>query len=422
MFFYNALWTLALILAAPVLLFPKAARLRGRLFPDLGTHRPRPGCLWVHALSVGEVLSAVPLVKALPQSFPDKDIVLTVTTAQGLAVARKELEGDVAQILPMPLDFWGAVGRLMRFLAPSAFILVETDLWPGLLYALKRRGIPSVVVNGRISPRTARRYRALRPLSRLLLAGPSRWFMQSDLDAGRLKEAGVPSPRVTVTGNIKFDCAWQPMAPKEREGLFQELGLDTARPVWVAGSTHSGEEEVILDAFERLLARFPSLNLILAPRRVERAAELHAMAEARGFPSVLRSAGSGAAGDVRIVILDTLGELGRIYGLAAVSFVGGSLVPVGGHNLLEPARFGLPVLFGPHMHNFADMSAMLLDAGGGEQVGDADGLERAVDRLLAAPGEATHMGECAKAFVEANSGALERVLKGIGEELESHGG
>ena len=366
-------------------------------------------------MSVGEVLSAVPLVRALARSFPERDIALTVTTKQGWSVARRELAKETDVMLPMPLDFWVACRRIVRFLDPAAFILVETDLWPGLMNALERRGVPRVVVNGRISPRTARGYRKMGRLSRFLLAGPTRWFMQSDLDAERLVRAGVPRRRVEVTGNIKFDVEWRPMTVRERVGLCRALGIEEDDPVWVAGSTHSGEEDLVLDVFERLLKRFPSLRLILAPRRVERGAELCAAARARGLRAALRSTGELQRLNPRIVVLDTLGELGRLYGLAAVAFVGGSFVPVGGHNLLEPARFGLPVLFGPHMHNFAAMSASLLEAGGGEQVEDALALERAMDRLLGYPGEADHMGRCAQDFVQANSGALNRVLQGIGE-------
>jgi len=421
MFIYHILWTLIGILCVPLLPFQKARRLRARLSPRLGNRPPRPGCLWVHALSVGEVLSAVPLVKALARSFPDRDLVMTVTTIQGRSIADRELHGDVARILPMPLDFWPASHRLVRFLMPAAFILVETDLWPGLTRLMRRRKIPVVVVNGRISPRTARRYEAARVVSRFLLAGPTRWFMQSELDAERLTQAGVPAHRVEVTGNIKFDSVRQPMGSTEREGLLGALGLERGRPVWVAGSTHPGEEDVVLDAFERLVRRFPTLCLLLAPRRVERADQVARAAESRGFRTALRSTGGMLRPDTPVMILDTLGELGRFYGLGTVAFVGGSLVPVGGHNLLEPARFGLPVLFGPHMHNFSDMSRMLLDAGGGRQVDGVDSLERAMVDLLESTEKAAHMGRCAHAFVQANSGALARVVTGIREML-GHGG
>jgi len=415
MFLYHALWTLVVLFCAPLLPFPRAARFRSRLVPRLEGRRPRPGCLWVHALSVGEVLSAVPLVRALTQAYPEKAVALTVTTKQGWSVARRELAKEADVMLPMPLDFWVACRRLVRFLDPAAFILVETDLWPGLMHELERRGVPRVVVNGRISPRTARRYGKMGRLSRFLLAGPNRWFMQSDLDAERLVRAGVPSRRVQVTGNIKFDVAWHPMTARERAGLCRDLGLDEGDPVWVAGSTHEGEEDLVLDVFERLLKSFPTLRLILAPRRVERGGELCAAAQARGLRAAPRSKLGFQRQKVRVVVLDTLGELGRLYGLGTVAFVGGSFVPVGGHNLLEPARFGLPVLFGPHMHNFMAMSASLLEAGGAEQVEDAVALERVMDRLLGYPGEAARMGRCAQDFVHANSGALNRVLQGIGE-------
>jgi 3-deoxy-D-manno-octulosonic-acid transferase len=370
---------------------------------------------------VGEVLSAVPLVRRLAEDHPERPRVLTVTTEQGWEVARRELARDVDLMLPMPLDFWAVYGRLTRFLRPALYLPVETDLWPGLIRHLGRKGVPTVVVNGRVSPRTAAGWERMGPLSRILLEGPALWLVQSELDARRLVQGGAPGGRVRTAGNIKFDTRWEPMGEAERQDLLSALGLAGEETVLVAGSTHPGEEELILGAFLRLRERIPGLRLVLAPRRIERAACLVEAARARGLPAALRSGRESGKREAPVVVLDTLGELGRAYGVGSVAFVGGSLVPVGGHNLLEPARFGLPVLFGPHTHNFALMSEMLLEAGGGLRVGGEGALERAVDGLLADPGKARDMGRRALAFVRSNRGALDRVAAAV-EEHVAHGG
>ena len=417
---YHTLWTLAVLCCLPALPFQRAKRLRARIAPRLPASPPPPGCFWVHALSVGEVLSAVPLLRRLAEAHPERPRVLTVTTEQGWEVARREVRRDVDLMLPMPLDFWAACRRLAGFLRPAVYVPVETDLWPGLIRRLRRDGVPTVVVNGRISPRTAAGYRRLGPLSRLLLEGPALWLVQSGLDARRLVESGVPRERVRTAGNIKFDSPREPMGDGERQVLLRALGLAREDTVWVAGSTHPGEEEAVLDAFRGLARRFPGLRLVLAPRRVERAGGLVEECRARGLRAAARSGPDPGKRTAQVLVLDTLGELGRVYGVGSVAFVGGSLVPVGGHNLLEPARFGLPVLFGPHTHNFAAMSATLLEAGGGRRVENGAALERAVAGLLARPEEARETGGRALAFVRANTGALDRVLAAL-EEQTAHG-
>lgn len=410
MLIYHALWTLAALMLTPVLPLPRSARLRSRVAPRLRFPRPRPGCVWVHALSVGEVLSAVPLVRELVRRCPHRDVVVSVTTVQGMDVARKELGTLVPVLLPMPLDFWGAYRRLCRFLRPGIFVLVETDLWPGLIRHLGRKGVPTVVVNGRVSPRTHRGYQRLGPLARYVLKEPVLWLMQSEHDRERLEDSGVDPERIRVTGNIKFDRDRRPMESEERRAVASALGLSAFDgPVWVAGSTHPGEEEILLEVFARLVPRFPSFRLVVAPRRVERAEEVRGRAEALHLSVALRSGPDEAKARSTVVVLDTLGELERVYGLASISFVGGSLVPIGGHNLLEPGGFGRPVLFGPHMHNFKELSERLLATGGGVCVRNGRELEQTLAQLLSEPKEAEEMGQRARTFVESNCGAVERV-------------
>jgi 3-deoxy-D-manno-octulosonic-acid transferase len=462
MFLYHFLWTVALVFLTPVVgllrLGSKAqgegSGLGGRLSVRLAWHLPDPppekGGIWVHALSVGEVISALPLVDRLGREFAGRDIVFTATTAAGLAVAREKLDGRVRLIFPMPVDAWWAVQRVINFVRPSVFILVETDIWPGLLGCLKRKGIQSILVNGRVSPRTFRSYRRTPFVVRKMFDPLYVCLMQSDLDRDRLLMIGIDKRKVITAGNIKFDRQIVALGEKERQGWFCALSLESEYPLWVAGSTHPGEEEVVLDVFKKLRLSFPRLRLILAPRDTGRSGDIVTMTGEMGITAVLKTritkqrAGckeQSAEGRAQIqlatpnsqpsvprapcpvphapsanhhgydvLVLDTMGELGRIYGLGSVCFVGGSLAPIGGHNLLEPAGFGIPVVFGPHTHNFISMAAALLEAGGGRRVHNGDELYTILKAFLEDGEMRTRAGVRAKAFVERNRGAIERVL------------
>ena len=384
----------------------------------LPANPPKIASVWIHALSVGEVLSAIPLVKAVGLQYPEKDIVFTVTTEQGKEIARKELRGKVRALLTMPLDFWWSIRRVVNFIRPSLFILVETDIWPGLISYLKKRGTKTILINGRISPRTFRYYRRFRPLARRIFSAMDLCMMQSDLDRERLLQIGVEEQKVKTVGNIKFDRDWVPMGEEEYENLLNTLNLESENDIWVAGSTHPGEEEIILDAFGRLRRFFPFLRLIIAPRRVERAEDINRLVVDKGSKSVLKTQISVKDEPYEVLILDTIGELERIYGIAKISFVGGTLTPVGGHNLLEPASFGRPVLFGPHTDNFVLMSQLLIEAGGGRRVRDGEDLFETVKALLSDPEKSNSMGRKAKKFVETSRGALGRVMENIKGRLD----
>jgi len=375
--------------------------------------------IWVHALSLGEVVSAVPLVRALGEGFPQRKILFTATTAQGMETAEKELGGTVWALRPMPLDFWWSVRRFVRRTNPSVFLLVETDIWPGLLAHLKNKGVSAILVNGRVSPRTMRSYARFKPVFRHIYKGFHRCLMQTDLDRDRLLRLGLDQGRVVTAGNLKFDRAWEPLSPEERSGWFRTLGLEPERPVLVAGSTHPGEEEMVLEACERARRVAGDFCLIIAPRRVERAEEVARAAGARGFRTAMRSAGPRRGPPWDVLILDTIGELGRVYGLGHAAFVGGSLVPFGGHNLLEPASFGSPVLFGPYTHNFEEMAEALLRAGGGRRVRDEEEMAAALRDIFREPDAARAMGARARGFVEENRGALARVLDVVAQVLEN---
>ena len=399
---------------AAMALLLKNRRLLERLAVSLPSGKFGGDNIWIHALSVGEVISALPLVNALLKRYPDKQIVFSVTTAKGMTVAKDELEGKVHTLITMPVDFWLCIRRIVRFINPSVFILVETDIWPGLLGYLKNRGVKTILVNGRISPRTFNIYRKVPFVSRRLFAPFELCLMQSDLDSKRLLEIGVdPFEKVVTVGNIKFDRDWRAFGEDEHTGLSERLGLGPQETIWVAGSTHPGEEDILIRVFKRLKMSFASLRLIIAPRRIEQSEGILKMIRGTGLTAVLKTRISPHAGHYDILILDTIGELDRVYGLGTVSFVGGSLVPFGGHNLLEPASFGCPVVFGPYTHNFVLMSEQLIEAGGGWRVYDEEGLCLAMESLLGDDEIRNRMGRLAKEFVENNRGALDRVVSFI---------
>ena len=417
MFFYHFLWTFPLCFLLMAALFSGRKRLRERLALILPEPLRDKGNLWVHALSVGEVLSAVPLVEALKTAFPHREIVLSVTTRSGMALAQKELSDRVGCIITMPMDAWWCVRRIIRFVRPSVFILVETDLWPGLLDFLKQNGVPSLLVNGRISPRTLKSYQKAPAVVRRMFAPLKYCLMQTDLDRDRLLQLGLDRRQISTTGNMKFDRDMPPLDREEKESLLLMLGLNREMQVWVAGSTHEGEEEVVLKVFRDLRQHYPLLRLIIAPRNVARSRPISRMAEAEGLAVALRTRVLKKGAPYDVLILDTVGELGRIYGLGSVAFLGGSLVPIGGHNLLEPAHYGIPVLFGPHTHNFEFMSESIQNAGGALRVQSGVELHDALKRLLSDAGLRRQMGEKAKAFVAENRGALKRVVNHVARSM-----
>ncbi len=371
---------------------------------------PNKGNLWVHALSVGEVLSAIPLLEQLKVAFPEKAIVFSVTTRSGLALAKEKLSGRVACIMSLPVDAWWCMQRALNHVNPCAFILVETDLWPGLLDLLKRKGVGCLLVNGRISPRTLTSYLKAPAVIRRMFAPLKYCLMQTDLDRDRLLQLGMDPKKVITTGNIKFDRETVAMDVDEKRSWLETLGLKWETPIWVAGSTHEGEETVLLRVFEDLKRKFPHLRLLIAPRDVGRSGEISEMISSQGMAVALRTTVSKKSPPYDVLVLDTVGELGRVYALCSVAFVGGSFVPIGGHNMLEPAAFGVPVLFGPHTHNFEFMSESILKSGGALRVQDAGELHDAMKRLLRDSEMAGRMGDRGKAFVVENRGALKRVV------------
>jgi 3-deoxy-D-manno-octulosonic-acid transferase len=379
--------------------------------------RPGPDRFWVHAVSVGEVMAAIPLVHALRLRWPATEIVLSTVTATGARVARTRLP-EAATGFAFPVDLGRATRRAVRRVQPRCFIALETELWPNLLRALAGAGIPAVLANGRISDRSLRRYTRVRRLFRRVLDHVALFCMQSDEDARRIISLGARPERVVVTGNLKMEAA---AGDDGADRLWRRLlHLGPAR-VWIAGSTHQGEEEAILDAFVTLrqeLARGTEpFCLILAPRHPERVEEVEGLARARGLLPVRRSR-IPAGAPSELILLDTVGELATLYAVAEVIFVGGSLVPAGGHNVIEPALHAKPVVFGPHMMNFRDAAALLLRAQAAIQLRDATDLAPVLRGLLADAAARHRLGEAAWTAVRAHQGACQRTLAALETLLE----
>jgi 3-deoxy-D-manno-octulosonic-acid transferase len=373
-----------------------------RSLPDL-----ERGGVWIHGSSVGEARIAASLAAALRQRCPDRSLALSAFTRTGRAQLPSPPDIDAAFYLP--LDFRGLPGRLLDAMHPTLLAIVETELWPNLLHEARQRAVPAMLVNGRISREKMARYRRLAGLYRPLLAGMSLIGAQSQQDAERFAELGASASSIRVTGNIKYDLP----TPEVNEGdLRQRLGLAADRPVFVAGSTGPGEEPLVLDAFTHAREESPLLHLILAPRHPERSDEVEALILARGLSSRrLSAAVSPPHSDTDVLLVDGVGQLGRLYKLGIAAFVGGSLVPVGGHNMLEPAALGVPVLFGPHTGHFSEPAAMLERADGCERVADAQALGRAVAKLLRDPARRQRMANNAEQVLAQNRGALHRSIE-----------
>jgi 3-deoxy-D-manno-octulosonic-acid transferase len=376
--------------------------------------------IWIHAVSVGEALTARALLPVLRQRYPGLKIFVSTTTLSGQQIARTRLP-DVDAVFFFPFDLPPFVNRTLRLVRPRLFIMMETEIWPNLLRACRRQGVKTMLVNGRISSRSYPRYRMARRFFRRVLADVDRFCMQSEESARRIVQIGADPARVVVTGSLKFESLESPAAAAGRGAgrVLRFFRIPPSRPVLIAASTVKGEEAAVLGAFAAVRRAAPNALLIIAPRKPERFGEAEALARAEGLRVVRRTAlPVDAEPRADVVVLDSIGELAHLFQVADVVFVGGSLVDHGGHNILEPAVHGKPIVFGPYMQNFAEIAQTFLDNGAAVQVGDGRQLETALLELLDDPVRRASLGAAARALVEANRGARTRSLVAIAQLLQ----
>lgn len=371
--------------------------------------------IWIHAVSVGEVLTARALLPELRERYPRLRLFLSTTTMTGQQIARSNLQ-YVDEVFYFPFDLGFIVNRLLRLVKPRLFIMMETEIWPNLLRACHRDGVKTMLVNGRISSRSYPRYRLARPFFRRVLAHVDRFCMQGDESARRIIDMGADPARVIVTGSLKFDSLEIPgtVPDRGRNRVLRYFRVHASRPVVIAASTLKGEEEPVLEAFHRIRARMPDALLVIAARKPERFGDVERLAREAGW-KVARRTELPVDAEPRqdVVVLDTIGELAQLYQIATVVFVGGSLVDAGGHNILEPAVFGKPIVFGPHMQNFAEIAAAFVEHDAAVQVRTPGELEDTLLALLGDPVRRASLGAAARALVEANRGARGKTMSAV---------
>jgi len=388
----------------------------GRLptsFNEVGSSRP----IWIHAVSVGEVLAAKNFIEALSKKFAGKRIVLSTTTKTGNDIANKNLGKEILKFY-FPLDISFIVKRVVGCINPCAFVVMETEIWPNLITELSRRKIPILLINGRISKKSFVGYRKIKFIFAGILRKINRLCMQTEADAERIEKLGAPKGHIRVTGNMKFDVddGGKTAMPSKKD-----LGLEESCELMIAGSTHAGEEEIILDVYDGLTKKFGNLRLLVAPRHIDRREVIKRLAEKRGLKCIFLSEFSKTTGPIQedtVLILDTLGRLSALFSIATVVFMGGSLVKRGGHNLVEPAVFGKPIVFGPHMFNFQNMARLFLDNGAAVKVRDREALEKVLEGLLKDRKERERLGHRAKELIQGSRGATERNVEELARIIE----
>lgn len=367
----------------------------------------KPNGIMLHSVSVGETLAAIPLVRALRHRYPSLPITVTTMTPTGSERVRSAFGNDVYHVY-LPYDLPCALKRFFDQVNPKLVIIMETELWPNLITELHRRDIPLVIANARLSERSAAGYKKIGSLTRSILRRTTLIAAQNQEDGERFIDLGLQRSHLAVTGSLKFDISVTPELAARAVALRRQWA--SRRPVWIATSTHEGEEAIILAAHRELLDRFPDLLLILVPRHPERFPTTQALTQSLGFSYTLRSSGEVPAVDTQVVIGDTMGELMMLYGIADIAFVGGSLVERGGHNPLEPAAHAIPVLMGPHTFNFKDICLKLSEAGGLITVKDTDSIVKEVNSLLTDEDYRLYYGRHAVEVLHQNQGALQRLL------------
>lgn len=431
-FLYSVLMAIGMVLLAPYFALQGLRRGKylasfrqrmGHLPPTLSRNNSAASSIWVHAVSVGEVLAAKPLIDGLKQRFPDRQIFLSTTTATGQRVAHERI-GSADGIFYFPLDWSGTVRRDFNQLRPALVVILETEIWPNFMREADRANIPVIFVNSRISDKSFRRFRRFKPLIgtffERVLRNADLFLAQSAEDARRLKEMGAPAARIEISGNMKYDHEPPPPATLGN-WLARQIREQERWPLLVAGSVVAGEEEIVLAAYDIVQRQWRHALFVLAPRKPERFDAAVRAVEERGWKAIRRSSldlNAPLDENCDVLILDSIGELAGLYSLADAVFVGGSLVPSGGHNILEPAWFSKPPVFGLSMENFRDMAARFSSTGAGIQVSSAAQLGKVWVDLIQDPSRSAEMGRKARALVEANRGATARTLARIADLLD----
>ena len=418
---YSLLLSLGLIVLIPHFLFQALAHGKyiAGLRQRLGSIPPVNGkpVIWLHCVSVGETQAARPLAKRLKQQFPHHELVVSTITLTGQTLARDVFRNQAASVFYFPFDWGWTVRRALKAVNPAVVLIMETELWPNFLRECKTRRIPVALVNGRISRQSYRRYKLIRFFLRRVLASLSVAVMQSEADAARLEELGMPKERLFTAGNLKFDAEIGSELANKTEELRRRFAFDSNVPVILAASTHAPEEQIVLESIQRLRQKQP-VRLLLAPRHPERFNEVAALLQKSGLSWTRRTNATEASdADASIVLLDTIGELPATYALAEIVFVGGSIVDKGGHNVLEPAAAGATVVTGAHTHNFHAIVDLMNEAGALvqlpalEDTAAGEELAYVFEKLLASPAERQEFGRRAKQLVTTNQGAADRTIQ-----------
>lgn len=377
------------------------------IYPDVPIREPAGRTrIWLHAASVGEVGVAGSVMDAMRRRLPESRIILSTNTEHGLAFARSSV-GREAVCVYAPLDFIPCVRKALAAFKPRALVFMETEIWPNWIMEARRMGIKTAMVNGRISVRSIKRYMKVRGIMKETLGHMDLFSMIDHSDARRIRKIGAPDDRISVNGNAKYDLLIRRADPALKASMLRLYRLEKDQPVVVAGSVRSPEDEIVLDAYSRVAEQYPETLLIFAPRHVNRAGQIRESVRHRGFSCQLRTEmNAGEAGrSARVVVLDTIGELAAAYSIATLSFCGGSLVPLGGQNVLEAAVWGRPVLYGPSMEDFEDAKRLLERTGGGMPVADGQALSERMLHFLAHPREADAVGRRARNAVASHAGA-----------------
>lgn len=390
-----------------------------RVFKEINASRP----IWIHAVSVGEVFAVKNFAERLSAKFPERKIVLSTTTRTGNDVARSVLSENILKFY-FPLDFSFVVRRAVGLINPSIVIIMETEIWPNFILELSKRKVPIALLNGRISDRSFKGYRKIRFFFKDILGRIDIFCMRGSKDAERMEELGGRKERLRITGNMKFDIE----TGNNRVGCHSatyavskpDLGVEESDELLIAGSTHGKEEEIVLDAYSKLLREFKHLRLLIAPRHIDRARAIKKMAGQKGIEAVLLSEIEKKSRKNPVLILDTFGKLGRLYRLATIVFMGGSLVRRGGHNIVEPAVFAKPIVFGPHMFNFRDMANSFLEEDAAQEVKNEKGLEETLKALLTDRERRNILGRNAKGLINRNKGATERNINELATFIGEH--